>query len=169
MASGRELEACAAIIQGNQQLRNIRWHREMRVPIRLRSLQRSPLRAGFRLVRCGGLTPSKIALLVERPSGARPIADCIPRTLGKSPVAPAGRGIGRWAYTGRYLPMGPSSDSQFVHRANGDGTFDSICRECIATVAAAKREAELEAAEQDHICDSWILRRYAASYPKNSS
>ena len=36
---------------------------------------------------------------------------------------------------------------QFLHRANWDGTFASICRECFSTVATVKREPDLDKAE----------------------
>jgi hypothetical protein len=49
--------------------------------------------------------------------------------------------------------------SQFVHRKNEDGTFDSICRSCFVTVATARFESELEGEEHDHICDPRDLKR----------
>jgi hypothetical protein len=36
-----------------------------------------------------------------------------------------------------------SRESRFPHRLNRDGTFDSICRRCFATVASARDEIEL--------------------------
>ena len=48
----------------------------------------------------------------------------------------------------------------FPHRANEDGTFDSICPSCYVTVAHQRREADLEAFERRHICDEWLLERY---------
>jgi hypothetical protein len=41
----------------------------------------------------------------------------------------------------------------FVRRSNPDGTTNSICSKCIATVATATWEAELDSAEQCHKCD----------------
>ena len=43
-------------------------------------------------------------------------------------------------------------DSQFLRRAKRDGTFDSICKECLATVAIVKLEIDLEKSERDHVC-----------------
>ena len=51
----------------------------------------------------------------------------------------------------------------FVHRENGDGTFDSFCRGCFVTVATARLETELKSKERDHICDFWDLMRYQES------
>jgi hypothetical protein len=41
----------------------------------------------------------------------------------------------------------------FVHRHNVDGTTDSFCRKCFATVASSQWEVELDRAEQKHLCD----------------
>ena len=53
--------------------------------------------------------------------------------------------------------MVSSLQSTFVHRDNSDGTIDSICRECLLTVASAIWETELEHAEHDHSCDPYRL------------
>jgi hypothetical protein len=47
--------------------------------------------------------------------------------------------------------------SKFAHRANSDGTFDSICRKCFLTVVSSKSEADLEGAEREHVCDPFQL------------
>lgn len=52
-------------------------------------------------------------------------------------------------------------DSKFAHRDNRNGTFDSICRECFATIATAQWEASLEAAERAHVCDPEEAARFA--------
>ena len=41
----------------------------------------------------------------------------------------------------------------FAHRVNRDGTADSICLKCFATVAMSNWEADLEAEEREHSCD----------------
>lgn len=41
----------------------------------------------------------------------------------------------------------------FPHRKNKDGSFDSICLKCLATVARANLESELEQHDQAHVCD----------------
>jgi len=41
----------------------------------------------------------------------------------------------------------------FPHRHNSDGSFDSICAKCFATVANSKLEGELEEPEKQHVCD----------------
>lgn len=48
----------------------------------------------------------------------------------------------------------------FAHRANTDGSIDSICRLCFATIATAQWAQELAARERDHVCDPWVLERY---------
>jgi hypothetical protein len=45
----------------------------------------------------------------------------------------------------------------FPHRRNRDGTYDSICRRCAATVATAALEADLLEHEMKHKCPgSWL-------------
>lgn len=59
--------------------------------------------------------------------------------------------------------MTSKSSNEFFHRENRDGTFDSVCGECFATVASEKNEHDLKRAEEDHACDPWrleTLRRY---------
>lgn len=55
--------------------------------------------------------------------------------------------------------MGIGPNEQFMHRANPDGKFDSICKECFVTVAAGRREVDLEDAEQSHVCNPWERER----------
>jgi hypothetical protein len=58
------------------------------------------------------------------------------------------------------------STNQFAHRANWDGTFDSICRVCFVTVGQAKCESDLDKAQEDHRCEPWLLQLYG--HPKGS-
>ena len=46
------------------------------------------------------------------------------------------------------------------HRVNSDGTIDSICFRCFATIASCRREEDLRAAEPTHVCDPEALRRF---------
>jgi hypothetical protein len=46
----------------------------------------------------------------------------------------------------------------FPHRQNPDGSFDSICTECFATVATEATEDALKAAEIAHDCKGFSLR-----------
>jgi hypothetical protein len=41
---------------------------------------------------------------------------------------------------------------QFTHRVRADGSFDSICHKCFATVANEKQEESLFAKEDSHKC-----------------
>jgi hypothetical protein len=47
------------------------------------------------------------------------------------------------------LPLKPF----YPHRQNGDGSYDTICPRCFATVAQAKTEAELLTFDEPHDCD----------------
>ncbi len=40
----------------------------------------------------------------------------------------------------------------FPHRKNPDGTWDSICSDCLRTIARVKDRADLEIAERTHDC-----------------
>jgi hypothetical protein len=54
--------------------------------------------------------------------------------------------------------------SNFPHRFNADGSYDSICTLCHMTVAKAKVEAELFQHERTHRCSP--IRLYQVSqYP----
>ena len=45
------------------------------------------------------------------------------------------------------------SQGKFPHRHNLDGTYDSICPECLATIGTAQKEEDLNQAESRHACD----------------
>jgi hypothetical protein len=48
----------------------------------------------------------------------------------------------------------------FPHRRNRDGSFDSICGICFATVGSAATERELEPMEMKHVCQGMpVVRR----------
>jgi hypothetical protein len=47
----------------------------------------------------------------------------------------------------------------YAHRQNRDGSVDSICKTCFATVAQAKDELALTQHEGTHCCPAWILAR----------
>jgi hypothetical protein len=49
---------------------------------------------------------------------------------------------------------------KFIHRINGDGSIDSICRECFVTIATAYSRSELARDEQAHACEPVLLERY---------
>jgi hypothetical protein len=53
--------------------------------------------------------------------------------------------------------------AKFVHRSNLDGTTDSICRQCMATVATAYDIDEFFRYEQQHICDPVLVERYSGT------
>lgn len=54
---------------------------------------------------------------------------------------------------------------QYPHRRNRDGSVDSICPRCIATIATATRVADLKIFEAAHVCEPWRLDYFAAGAP----
>ena len=60
-----------------------------------------------------------------------------------------------------YLEQPRMAESlKFAHRKNLDGTVDSICPRCAATVATVYVEGELLINEQLHICDPALMELY---------
>ncbi len=49
------------------------------------------------------------------------------------------------------------TQATYVHRKNRDGSIDSICKTCFATVAKVHDEVTLTQHERTHCCPSWIL------------
>ena len=45
----------------------------------------------------------------------------------------------------------------FPHRLNRDGSYDSICLTCFATVANTREVADLDVHDQSHVCDPVVL------------
>jgi len=41
----------------------------------------------------------------------------------------------------------------YPHRRNRDGSFDSICLNCFATLATARTEPELSEHDRRHVCE----------------
>ena len=50
-----------------------------------------------------------------------------------------------------------ANGKKFSHRANRDGTIDSICLQCFRTVFSTRHEAALDEAERDHVCEAPIF------------
>lgn len=57
---------------------------------------------------------------------------------------------------------------KFAHRSNLDGTMDSICWQCIVTVATVYDEGEFLRYEQHHICDPVLVERFHGMKPPSS-
>jgi hypothetical protein len=57
--------------------------------------------------------------------------------------------------------MLPTTSQKFPHRHNSDGSYDSICTTCLATVATARHEEQLSREESAHVCDP--IRLYQVS------
>jgi hypothetical protein len=53
--------------------------------------------------------------------------------------------------------MADQRNTNHPHRANYDGSFDSICLLCFATIANSRIEAELTTPEMNHTCDRSFL------------
>ena len=52
------------------------------------------------------------------------------------------------------------SHDSFARRLHDDATIDSICPRCFVTVGHCLQEADLERAEQSHVCNSWRVEHY---------
>lgn len=63
--------------------------------------------------------------------------------------------------------MSPRQEDSFVHRANRDGTTDSICKDCFATVCTSIWETDLARAEHDHVCDPGAIARWQQMQHRN--
>jgi hypothetical protein len=57
----------------------------------------------------------------------------------------------------------------YPHRQNRDGSFDSICLKCFATVARAKVVTELKSYETKHICDEAFLAERGVLRPSTAA
>ena len=53
--------------------------------------------------------------------------------------------------------MLPTAKPDFPHRHNQDGSHDSICRVCLATVASVENEGDLAHHEATHVCNPMRL------------
>ena len=51
-------------------------------------------------------------------------------------------------------------EDRYPHRVNHDGTIDSICPRCFATIGSSTCEADLERLESRHVCEAARLRHY---------
>ena len=57
----------------------------------------------------------------------------------------------------------------YAHRHNRDGSIDSICKTCFATVARVQDEVTLTQHERTHCCRSWISAPAGNLGPTESS
>ena len=44
----------------------------------------------------------------------------------------------------------------YPHRRKLDGSFDSICLNCLATIFTSRSETELEEHEKEHVCYKFV-------------
>ena len=57
----------------------------------------------------------------------------------------------------RRFPMAFQTAPFFPHRRNKDGSFNSICLKCFATVASHMTEEELKEQDKHHVCVKSVL------------
>jgi hypothetical protein len=57
----------------------------------------------------------------------------------------------------------------FLHRFNHEGNWESMCSECFLTVAKAKLETDLEAHEENHVCEGQDLKGIFSPRPHTHS
>lgn len=53
--------------------------------------------------------------------------------------------------------MGKTLRPEFTHRINKDGSIQSYCSQCFATVSDAGDPKQLQSAEREHRCDSRLV------------
>jgi hypothetical protein len=58
---------------------------------------------------------------------------------------------------------------KFPHRHNPDGTHDSICTRCLATIATVTVETDLALHESGHVCHPMNLHRMTEDYTVGSA
>lgn len=61
--------------------------------------------------------------------------------------------------------MALSREPFYPHRRKSDGSFDSICMNCLLTIASSRDEQELVAAEKVHVCQTVPLSKRDHSVP----
>ena len=54
---------------------------------------------------------------------------------------------------------------RFAHRTKEDGTIDSICLACMATISTQKTRSELEREDEDHVCQFAFPSRRSGRLP----
>jgi hypothetical protein len=55
----------------------------------------------------------------------------------------------------------------YPHRKNNDGTYDSICTRCFATVARTYTEVALEEHDRRHVCTEAMLSQRSTLTPQH--
>lgn len=53
--------------------------------------------------------------------------------------------------------MSSKARPDFVHRPNRNRAIESVCNRCNAIVATSQVRADLERAEQEHVCETRLL------------
>ena len=63
--------------------------------------------------------------------------------------------------------MEDESVARFSHRLKADGSIDSICLACLATISSQNAGAVVEREEEDHVCQFAFPARRAGILPKH--
>jgi hypothetical protein len=64
--------------------------------------------------------------------------------------------------------MAATRPPHFPHRKNQDGSWSSICSECVLTIATEVLEKDLETHEKNHLCEGLdLLRLSIGQQPSN--
>ncbi len=63
---------------------------------------------------------------------------------------------------------GKMAETRFLFRKKLDGSFDSICMTCFATVTTGASEKELEKPDSEHVCEPSVMTQRAGDYARRS-
>ncbi|HEY6491551.1 MAG TPA: hypothetical protein VIY99_20660 [Terracidiphilus sp.] len=66
----------------------------------------------------------------------------------------------KFCYVERMQKQGAILQARFAHRRNANGTFDSICCQCFATVSRQSNPSNNVQLEDEHVCSSLDLHRF---------
>ena len=62
--------------------------------------------------------------------------------------------------------MAGENSGRFSHRIKADGSVDSICLACLATISSDKAGTTVEREEEDHVCQFAFPSRRSGRLPK---
>lgn len=60
------------------------------------------------------------------------------------------------------------ANPRYAHRHHRNGIIDSICSECLLTIASARDEVDLARHERSHLCDPVHLYQLSADPSRRS-
>jgi hypothetical protein len=65
--------------------------------------------------------------------------------------------------------MAAPSHTPFIRRPKSHRTFDSTCTRCLLTIATDIRERELAKAEEEHVCNPWLMEQWKQLFEHDSA